>query len=267
MKPHKPNAYTRIIECIFKKHYAPGKSVVVFPRSDISEIASALGVSVPKNLGDVVYSFRHRSALPNAIRAKAPKGREWIIRSAGPSRYAFELSSATVFAPSPNLVETKIPDATPGVIVSYALSDEQALLAKLRYNRLVDIFTALTCYSLQNHLRTAVPGIGQTETDELYIGLDRRGAHYVLPVQAKGGSDRLGVIQIENDFRMCGRKFPGLICRPIGAQFMDDSLIALFEFEQHGSEVGICSEKHYRLVRPEELSSDELRLYRERCAD
>ncbi len=35
---------------------------------------------------------------------------------------------------------TPILDATPGIIELYAFSDEQALLAKLRYNRLVDIF-------------------------------------------------------------------------------------------------------------------------------
>ena len=45
----------------------------------------------------------------------------------------------------------KIPDATPGIVQKYALADEQALLAKLRYNRLLDIFTGVTCYSLQNH--------------------------------------------------------------------------------------------------------------------
>ena len=67
------------------------------------------------------------------------------------------------------LVETKIPDATPGVISRYAINDEQGLLAKLRYNRLIDIFTGLTCYSLQNHLRTTVPELGQVETDEIYL--------------------------------------------------------------------------------------------------
>jgi hypothetical protein len=87
--------------------------------------------------------------------------------------------------PSEMLAETKIPDATPGIIAKYALSDEQALLAKVRYNRLIDIFTGVTCYSLQNHLRTTVPGIGRVETDEMYIGVDRRGAQYVFPVQAK----------------------------------------------------------------------------------
>ena len=35
---------------------------------------------------------------------------------------------------------TKVPDATPGVVSLYALGDEQALLARVRYNRLIDIF-------------------------------------------------------------------------------------------------------------------------------
>jgi len=43
---------------------------------------------------------------------------------------------------------TKVPDSSPGIVAKYALSDEQALLAKVRYNRLVDIFSGVTCYSL-----------------------------------------------------------------------------------------------------------------------
>ena len=95
-------------------------------------------------------------------------------------------------------METKIPDATPGIIIKYTQGDEQALLAKIRYNRLIDIFTGVTCYSLQNHLRTTVTGIGQIETDELYIGVDRRGAQYIFPVQAKGGKDQLGSKRLNN---------------------------------------------------------------------
>src|SRR5207244_11101302 len=140
----------------------------------------------------------------------------------------------------------------------YALSDEQALLAKLRYNRLVDIFTGVACYSLQNHLRTTVPDIGQVETDELYVGVDKKGAHYVMPVQAKGGNDRLSIVQIEQDMALCVTKFPSLICRPIAAQFMRDDVIALFEFEQSDAGVAITSEKHYKLVPPEEVTETDL---------
>lgn len=146
----------------------------------------------------------------------------------------------------------------------YALSDEQALLAKLRYNRLIDIFTGVACYSLQSHLRTSVPGMGQVETDEIYIGIDRRGAHYVFPVQAKGGSDTLSVVQIEQDFALCQAKFPSLICLPVAAQFMRKDLIALFLFEEGAEGVAIAGEKHYRLVPPDELTRADLEQYRSR---
>ena len=133
---------------------------------------------------------------------------------------------------------TKVPDSTPGVIAKYALNDEQALLARVRYNRLVDIFLGIACYSLQNHLRTTAPNIGQVETDELYVGVDRRGSHYVVPVQAKSGRDRLSIIQIEQDLAVCRAKFPSLICRPVAAQFMKGEVIALFEFEQDENGLG-----------------------------
>jgi hypothetical protein len=85
------------------------------------------------------------------------------------------------------LAETKVPDGTPGIVAKYALSDEQALLALVRYNRLIDIFLGIVCYSLQNHLRTAVPTIGQVETDELYVGLSKKGGPLRNPGPGKSG--------------------------------------------------------------------------------
>ncbi len=149
-------------------------------------------------------------------------------------------------------------------MTKYALSDEQALLTKLRYNRLIDIFTGATCYSLQNHLRTIVPTFGQVETDELYVGVDRKGENYVFPVQAKGGNDELGVVQIEQDMALCAHKFPDLTCRAVAAQFMADEVIALFEFELAEGEVRKVSERHYKLVAPDELTREDLALYRQR---
>lgn len=122
----------------------------------------------------------------------------------------------------------------------------------------------MTCYSLQSHLRTTVPGMGQVETDEVYIGLDRRGAHYVFTVQAKGGKDKMSIVQIEQDFAMCAAKFPLLICRPIAAQFMEDDLIALFDFEDTEEGLAVSSERHYRLVPPEAMTAADLKAYRQR---
>ncbi|NOZ20166.1 MAG: endonuclease [Planctomycetes bacterium] len=260
------NRYSQLIEAVFLKHYEKGDREVVFERTDIVEAAKRLKVTLPKNLGDVVYSFRYRTELPREIAKEAPKGDMWVIRGAGRARYKFELVSVANadITPSKCFVETKIPDGTPGVIDKYALNDEQALLAKIRYNRLVDIFTGLTCYSLQNHLRTSVTGLGQVETDEIYVGIDRRGAHYALPVEAKGKKERIGIVQIEQDVAVCHAKFPDLICHPIAAQFMDDDFIALFQFEVTQEGIAIASEKHYRLVPPEELSPEELQAYQDR---
>jgi hypothetical protein len=180
------------------------------------------------------------------------------------NQYKFALASTPKITPNPMLSETKIPDSTPGIITKYALNDEQALLAKLRYNRMIDIFTGITCYSLQNHLRTTVKGMGQIETDELYVGVEQRGIQYVLPVQAKGGNDQLNIIQVEQDLAMCAEKFPTLICIPIATQFMDEHLIALFSFEESEKGISISSEKHYRLVPHEDLSEEELLSYRNR---
>jgi len=258
------NRYTKIIEKIFFKYYREGATEVPFEREDISRVAKELKIKLPKNLGDVLYSFRYRAPLPDSIREKAPKGQEWIIRPQGRSSYAFVATSLTTISLTEIMSETKIPDATPGVISKYALNDEQALLAIIRYNRLVDIFTGVTCYSPQNHLRTTVPKMGQVETDEIYIGIDKRGAHYAFPVQAKGSKDKLGIVQIEQDFAICAEKFPALICRPIAAHFMSDNVIALFEFERTESNITVSSEKHYRLVPPEELTLNDLEIYRKR---
>jgi hypothetical protein len=261
------NRYSQIIETIFSKYFQKGSTEILFERSEIIAAAKKLRIKLPKNLGDVLYSFRYRASLPDSIVEKAPKGLEWIIRPAGRGRYKFVLATQSAILPSKILSETKIPDATPGVISKYKLNDEQALLAKLRYNRLIDIFTGLTCYSLQNHLRTAIPDIGQVETDEIYIGIDKRGVHYVIPVQAKGGSDKIGIVQIEQDLAVCKTKFQGLICRSIAAQFMEENLIALFECEMTEEGVRVSAEKHYRLVTPEELTEEELKAYQKRPPD
>jgi hypothetical protein len=261
-----PNRYVQIIERIFLTHYEEGIQVIPFEREEIVSVARELNIDLPKNLGDLIYSFRYRANLPETIQRTAKEGATWIIRPAGRSRYCFSLVPQGNITPNALLAETKILDATPGIVSKYALSDEQALLAKLRYNRLVDTFTGVTCYSLQNHLRTTVPNLGQVETDEIYIGVDRRGAHYVFPVQAKGKSDRLSIVQIEQDFALCSHKFSDLICRPIAAQFMGRDLIVLFDFETTENGLAISSERHYRLVQASELSKEELSLYRSRPA-
>ena len=258
------NRYEAIIEEIFRNHYENGASRFSFDRQEIDAVARTLKIVLPKNLGDLIYSFRYRTRLPESIRKTATKGNEWIIEAAGRAKYEFKQVKINRILPRSELVTIKVPDATPEIVIGYAQGDEQALLAKVRYNRLVDIFLGLTTYSLQNHLRTTVAGKGQIEIDELYVGIDRHGNHYVIPVQAKGGTDQLSVVQTSQDLACCKEKFPGLICRALSAQFMENDRIAMFELAVEDDEVKVVDEKHYKLVPASEISTADLVSYRNR---
>lgn len=257
----KPNRYAEIVAELFRENYKPGARHVPFEREEFAVAAKKRGVELPKNLGDAIYSFKYRNALPSAIVETAPEGYEWGIYSVGRSKYEFRLVRPLSMEPRENQLVVKIPDATPEIISAYALGDEQALLAKVRYNRLVDIFLGITASSLQNHLRTTVSGIGQIEVDELYVGLDRNGCQYVVPVQAKGGKDKHGRQQTEQDMACCEEKFPALRCRPVSAQFISKSKIAMFELAMQDDEIRIVSEEHYELVPATSISDDDLATY------
>lgn len=256
------NRYRALVEKIFFDHYAEGATSLPFTRQEIKDAAAELGIALPDNLGDVIYSFRFRTALPDRVVATQPEGMEWVIELAGRSRYRFALVRINRIRPREDMVEIAIPDATPEIIRAYALDDEQALLAIVRYNRLIDTFLGLTTYSLQNHLRTTVKGIGQIEIDELYVGLDKHGCHYVIPVQAKGGKDQIGLVQTSQDVRFVEAKFPGMRCRAIAAQFMPDGAVALFELTLQGDEIKVAEERHYRLVPARDLDPTALKAYR-----
>ena len=262
LKPtQKLNRYASIIEKLFLDRYKTGLHRLAFEKSDIENAAKNLKIKLPSNPADILYSHRYRTPMPHSILETQPDGMEWIISGAGKSKYLFELAKINRILPNENLAAIKIPDATPEIIATYSLSDEQALLAKVRYNRLIDIFLGIATYSLQNHLRTTVKSVGQIEIDELYVGVDRRGRQFIVPVQAKRGSDKLGSIQIRQDMAYCAKKFPSLICRSIAVQFMANDLIAMFELTLDDGQVKILDERHYKLVTGEKISSEELAGY------
>jgi hypothetical protein len=258
-----PNVYKALLEKIFLDRYEKGTKDVAFKRTDLEQTAKKMGLD-PKNLGDVVYAVRYRIPMPDKIIAMQPKGMQWVIEGAGKGAYVFKLVRINRIVPNPELTKIKIPDSTPEIISAYALSDEQALLAKVRYNRLLDIFLGISAYSMQNHLRTTVKGIGQIEIDEIYVGVDKQGRQFVMPVQAKGGNDQLGGVQTKQDLLWCKERFPKLICRAISAQFMTDGAIAMFELTLEDDLVKIVEERHYKLVPANQISADDLLAYSHR---
>ncbi|MGQ4809441.1 hypothetical protein NKDENANG_02858 [Candidatus Entotheonellaceae bacterium PAL068K] len=260
--------YEDIIEWVFQQNYQSDKVRVPFNREELVKACDVLGFERIKNLGDIPYSFRFRRELPDSIQSVAPEDAEWIIVGAGVGDYQFRLAAPGKIQPTPHIKPVKVPDATPEIVRHYAPgTDEQALLTRARYNRLVDIFTGIICYSIQNHLRTIVSDIGQVEVDEIYVGVNKRGTHFVLPCQAKSPGDRFGIVQVMQDITLCQERYPNAICRPIALQFTDDNSVAMLEFavteEDEILMLNIVEEKNYDLVPRSQITDAELRILME----
>src|SRR5258708_37757187 len=142
----KPNRYEALISRIFRDHFKAGFTEFEFERSELNSNAKKLKIKLPDNLGDVIYSFRYRTALPHDIIATAERGKEWIIEPAGRSRYRFKLARSSRILPHTALLAIKIPDATPEIIAANALTNEQAVLAKGSHNPLLGLFPRMQPY-------------------------------------------------------------------------------------------------------------------------
>lgn len=206
-------------------------------------------ISKHKNIGAVIYDFRFRRKMPDKVREteQPEKGLYWRISLIGKARYCFVLGPNPIILPAPDTSVVEIFEAIPEVIAEYSFDDEQALLAKVRYNRLVDTFLGVTAHSLQNHLRTFVEDVGQIEIDELYVGHDGDGREFVIPVQAKGKKDKLSTVQTEQDLAFCRGhpKFSSLTARPVSAQFLSNGRVHLFEMGTVNGEVRPVNQRCY----------------------
>jgi hypothetical protein len=256
--------YDKIIEKVFFDNFKEGKKRVSFTREELATASDALGFPRIKNLGDIPYSYRFRKDLPESISTTASGGKDWIIVGTGIASYEFRIASPAKIQPSLNLKRIKIPDATPEILKKYAAgTDEQALLAKIRYNRLVDIFLGVTCYSIQNHLRTTVVGIGQIEVDEIYIGVNSKGVHFSIPCQAKSPGDSFGIVQAMQDIALVKQTYPSTVCRPLVLQFLSESDVAIAEVdvveEDDEFRLLIVDERHYSLVPKGDIDDNEQR--------
>lgn len=258
--------YEEIIEHVFFNNYKKGATRVSFNREELAKASDSLKFERIKNLGDIPYSFRFRKNLPESIIKTAPKDSEWIIVGSGVGLYEFRLASPAKIAPTNNRQKIKIPDATPEIVKKYAPgTDEQALLTKVRYNRLVDLFSGLTCYSIQNHLRTTVKHVGQIEIDEIYLGVSKKGAHYVIPCQAKSPGDRFGIVQVMQDIEFCRQRYPNALCKPMALRFLSENDVAILELavEDNGKifTLSVVDERHYQLSGKDGISEQEITAY------
>lgn len=250
-----------VIQRVFQKHWNPGDSEVPFTMDDVREAIAAVASLRPgyreHNVPDVRYEYASgRRALPDTVNRLGP----WMIQGRGKAKYAFvRLSTSPTIAVQDGLLTIMLPDATPEIVLEYAGEDEQGLLAKVHYNRLLDVFLAITCYHLQNHWRNFVKGKGQCEIDDLYVGLNTAERQFVIPVEAKCANERLSKTQVVQVVDFARARYPKLIIRPVGVQEMPDGSLLLIEFTpaDHPDEVRIKEQRRYKLVPFAEVPLDQ----------
>lgn len=243
--------YDEVISLVFERlvqHYGLADVRLPFDKNFLDEIANELGI---KNIPDIIYSYRSgRRTFPPSIAAYG----NWIIKGEGKGKYAFaKLETAVELMLPTDLEITPIPNATPEIVLKFAKGDEQSMLVQIRYNRLIDVFTGLTTYHLQSHVRAYVQDIGQIEIDDLYLGVNTDGQWFCIPVEAKptGLKDQLNRIQISSMVAYAEQEFPELIIRPIGVKAGSDRSLFFVEFTATSDPLELKSRfyKRYLLVR------------------
>ena len=269
--------YVRIIRELFKQYYTGRNRSFEFDRGDIATAARRLRLAVPKNLGDNIYAIRHgREELPDDIKALAPKNKSWLLLPNGRGKYRFHAAARTFLVPDESLEPTLIPDATPQILNRYDPGDEQAVLARILYSRLIDIFLGVAAYRLQSHLRTTTKHFNdsQIEIDEVYVGTEQSGAHFLIPVQVKGlaAKERISCVQLICDSYWCAEVFPNAVARVLAAKIVrketvgrtkDVMTIALIEAKiDHKYNVTKAHERHFKLVPSLLLSDTQIKRYR-----
>lgn len=247
MKPKSINAYGRVLTRVFEQHWNAKLTEVPFSKDDVLDAAQALDLRI-KNAADILYTFRSRQELPEAITKRG----NWIIASRGSGLYAFVKidGHSQVIIPK-TLKAFPIPYAVPDIVAMHLPRDEQGLLTVARYNRILDVFTGLACFHLQSHVRTQIKGHGQVEIDELYVGVDKDGRGYVLPVEGKEEGESLGIDKAVSLSLFARAKYPSLICRPIAIIRESENQLACVEFEPADviEKVSVLDMRRYLLVR------------------
>jgi hypothetical protein len=249
-EPSALSEYDQVILEVFERHYQQGQDRLVFRKDELAEACVKHGITV-RNMPDVIYTYRARRKLPEDILAKG----HWAIEPCGKGVYAFRLlrNPSHVVVPFGDYAPVDIYNAIPEIVAGLLRRDEQSLLTKLLYNRLIDIFTGITCFHIQNHYRSSVNGVGEVELDAIYAGVDKAGTLFIIPIEAKsqGENEMIGRIQIAHMAKLVRQDFPSLQRRILAAKALPDGTIGLVEFDdrEEPDDFGIVSVGRFRLVR------------------
>jgi len=242
--------YDEVILDVFLRHYEPDAARLVFEKDELVEICEKHGITV-RNIPDIIYTYRVRKLLPARILDTG----HWAIEPAGRGTYAFRLlkNPPRFEIPFQDYAPIEIYNAIPEVVEGLLRQDEQSLLTRILYNRLVDIFTGLTCFHIQNHYRSFITDMGEVELDALYVGVNKTGSLCMIPIEAKSRADSevIGRVQISQMAKLARQDFADLNRRVLAVKALSDGTIAMVEFNdcEDPDDIRIVSLNRFQLIR------------------
>jgi len=195
-----------------------------------------------------VYTYPRRRDWPDEIAATGhwDLARDWQ----GDAQHCFiKLTHPLTLAPE-TLQENEIPYAVPEIVDQSVGQDEQGIVTRARYNRLVDVFTGLAAFHLQSHVRTVISR-KQIEIDDLYVAVDKQGKRYCVPIEAKTGREKTSYGQVSNMAKFAETRFPDFACRPLLINGVCHDLFHIVEFiaSTDPRKIRIVDQRLYRLAK------------------
>lgn len=177
--------------------------VLAFDLDDVRDaVASARNAGVLrrkkiKNMADIKYAYDARRDFPPELMQPYP--RTWLSVSKGKyilrrtkRKNIIDLQSLKVPPPPIEFVIDQAPSFTSSLMGT----DEQAVLARVRYAGLLNQILGFQATTVQGHHRTSV-AYGQVEVDEVLAGLHGT-TGIIVPISGKGGQDKISWSQSLN---------------------------------------------------------------------
>jgi hypothetical protein len=258
--------YGPTIERVFLSAYAaalqgtqtqppdPDPTLIVVHGDTLRASLVANGLKVG-NLYDMIYFFKVRAPLPASIRAMG----HWGLDSLGKGYYGFRKlkNKPQIEIDFDDIAPVSVYNAVPELIDGYLRHDEQSMLSRILYNRLIDIYIGMSCWLAQNHYRSQIAvqfGSAEVEVDALYAGVDSQGHQHAIGIEAKSHakSEMINRIQLSNMARMLRERFPEAIPIILAVKMLQDGDIGLVRFQDGALEPDEFLYRHpvrYQIIR------------------
>lgn len=239
------NRYEAIILQIFLEKYRQTDTPISFTKDDLRASAESLLIDLPQNLSDVVYALRYRSPIPASIQQTADKGQEWVIETVGRSKYWLIQRPSQKIEADPEAIDFLIEDETPSIVQDFGMKGASLLDCILRKNLILDQFLGSPVEHLQSHVRASVKGVGQVEIGSLFFSQIENA---IMPVCLVAKPGAFNLSKATQAMKFASEHYGRLDCRPVVAQLLADSKVALFELTGSPETPCVLQEAHFTLT-------------------